>query len=55
MLVYYHEVVCHVDKLVHYLQCQGHNHIHSEGLYNQNITIFTVSSELLVRLQPDLV
>ena len=23
-------------KMVHYLQCQGH----SEGLYNQNITIF---------------
>ena len=38
MLVYYHEAMCHAKKLVHYLQCQGH----SEGLYNQNMTIFTI-------------
>ena len=37
-------------KLVHYLQCQGH----SEGLYNQNMTIFTISSKLLVNFQPNL-
>ena len=36
MVVYYHKAMCHVEKLVHYLQCQGH----SKGLYNQNITIF---------------
>ena len=28
--------MCYVEKLVHYLQCQGHN----EGLYNQNMSIF---------------
>ena len=38
-------------KLVHCLQCQGH----SEGLYNQNMTISTLSSKLLVCLQPNLV
>ena len=51
MVVYYHEAMCHVEKLVHYLQCQGH----SEGLHYQNMTIFTVSSKLLVRFQSDLV
>ena len=30
MVVYYHEMMCHVRKIVHYLQCQGH----SEDLYN---------------------
>ena len=49
MVVYYHEAMCHAEKLVHYLQCQGH----SEGLYNQNMTIFTISSNLLVGLQPN--
>ena len=38
MVVYNHEAMCLAVKLVHYLQCQGH----SEGLYNQNITIFTL-------------
>ena len=51
MVVYYHEAMCHTEKLVHYLQCQGH----SKGLYNQNMTIFTMSSRLLVCLQPNLV
>ena len=51
MVVCYHEAMCHAEKLVHYLQCQGH----SEGLYNQNMTIFTISSKVLVRLQPNLV
>ena len=37
-MVYYHEVMCHAEKLVHYLQPQGN----SEGLYNQNMTIFTI-------------
>ena len=44
MVVYYYEAMCHAEKLVHYLQCQGH----SEGLYNQNIAISVVSSKLLV-------
>ena len=34
---YYHEIMCYAEKLVHYLQCQGH----SEDLYNQNMTIFS--------------
>ena len=51
VVVYYHEVMCPTEKLVHYLQCQGH----SKGLYNQNMTIFTMSSRLLVCLQPNLV
>ena len=37
----------YAQKLVHYLQCQGH----SEGIYNQNMTIFTISFKLLVRVQ----
>ena len=51
MVVYYHEVMCHIEKLLHYVQGQGH----SEGLCNQNMTIFTISSKLLVGLQPNLV
>ena len=38
-------------KLVHYCHCQRHR----EGLYNQNMTISTISSKLLVPLQPNLV
>ena len=41
----------HTKKMVHYHQCQGH----SEGFYNQNMTISTISSKLLVCLQPNLV
>ena len=51
MVVYYREAECHAKKLVHYLQCQGQ----SKGLCKQNMTIFTISSKLLVRLQPNLV
>ena len=40
MVVYYQEVMCHEEKLVHYLQCQGH----SEGLHNENIDYFAISS-----------
>ena len=36
--MYNHEAECHADKLVQYLQCQGH----IGGLYNQNMTISTV-------------
>ena len=38
MVVYYHEVMCHAEKLVHFLQCQGH----SKGLCNQDMTISVV-------------
>ena len=50
-MVYYHEVMCHAEKLVHFLQCQDY----SKGLYNQNIAIFTISSKLQVHLQTNLV
>ena len=50
MVVYYHEVMCYVGKLVHYLQCQGH----SEGLKSK-IWLFVLSSKLLFHLQPNLV
>ena len=51
MVVYYHEAMCYAEKLVHYFQCQGH----SEDLYNQNVIISAMSSELVVCLQTDLV
>ena len=46
MVVQHHKPECHAGKLGHCVQCQGH----SEGLYNQNMTISVVSSKLLVGL-----
>ena len=43
--------MCLAEKLVRYLESQGR----SEGLYNQKMTIFTILSKLLVRLQTNLV
>ena len=43
----HHKPECHAEKLVHCVQCQGH----SEGLYDQNMTIIIISSKLLVCLQ----
>ena len=51
MVMQHHEPECPAEKLVICLQCQGH----SEGLYNQNMTVSTISSKLLVRLQPNFV
>ena len=51
MVVYYHEVICHAQKLVHSLECQGH----SEGLNIENVTFSSISSKLLVCLQPNMV
>ena len=34
--MYYHEAMCHAEKLVHYLKCQGH----SEPLYNDKKDYF---------------
>ena len=51
MVVYYHEIECHAEKLVSYLKGQGHR----EGIYNQNMTVSIMSSKLLVGLQPNLV
>ena len=50
-MVYYHELVFRGEKLGHYLQRQGHR----QGLHNQNMTVSTISSKLLVGLQPNLV
>ena len=51
IVMQHHKPKCHAEKLVHCVQCQGH----SEGLYNQNMSISVVSSKLLVSLQPNLV
>ena len=51
IVVYYHETEFTAEKLVRYLQGQGH----SEGLYSQNGTVSAISSKLLVRLQTNLV
>ena len=51
MIVYYYEAMCHAEKLVHYLQYQGH----SKGLNKQNMTTSTMSSKLLFHLLPNLV
>ena len=47
MVMQHHKPECHAEKLVHCVQYQGH----SEGLYNQNMTISVVSFKLLVGLQ----
>ena len=51
MIMQHHEPECHAEKLVHCVQCQGHN----EGLYNQNMTISVVPLKLWVSLQPKLI
>ena len=51
MVMQHHKPECRAEKLVLCVQCQGH----SEGLYNQNMTISVVSSKMLVSLQPNLV
>ena len=38
MVVYYHEALCHVEKIVHCFHSQGH----TQGL--QNMTVSTISS-----------
>ena len=48
-MVHYHEAMCHVGTLVHYLQRQGH----SEGLNKQNMNISTISSKLPLNLHPN--
>ena len=44
MVMQHHKPKCGAEKIVHCVQCQGH----SEGLYNQTMTISVVSSKLLV-------
>ena len=50
MMVYYHEMVCHAEKLDHCLNVKV-----TVRAYNQKLTISTLSSKLLVYLQPNLV
>ena len=50
MVVYYEAESC-AEKLVLYLQSQGH----SKGLYIQNVTLSTISSKQLVCFQQNLV
>ena len=52
IVVHHHELECHVKKLGFYLQGQGD----SMGLYNQNMTVSTVSficSKPVSLLQPN--
>ena len=51
MVVYYHELEFHAEKLVCCFQDQGH----SMGLYYQNMTVSTISSELLTLFQLNMV
>ena len=44
MVMQHHEPECDVEKVVWYLQGQGHN----ESSYDQIVTCFTASSELLI-------
>ena len=50
MVVYYHEMECHAEKLVRSLQGQGHSRV-----YTIKIRLFLLSAKLLICLQADLV
>ena len=52
IVVHHHEPKCHAKKMGFYLQGQGH----SVGLYNQNMTVSTISfisSKPVSLLQPN--
>ena len=51
MVMQQHEPECHVEKNVCYLQGQGN----SKGSHDQNMTLSTLPSELLILLLPNLV
>ena len=51
MMMHHHGPECHAKRLVCCFQGQGH----SKGSYDQNMTVSTVSSELLILLLPNLV
>ena len=53
IITQHHEPECHAEKKARCLQCQGHSK--SLYLYDQNMTISTLSSKLLVCLQSNLV
>ena len=51
IVMHHLELECHAKRLVCYFQGQGH----SKGSYDQNMTVSTVSSELLILLLLDFV
>ena len=51
IVMHHNELECHAKKIVRYFQGQGH----SKGSYDQNMTVSTVSSELLILLLQNLV
>ena len=50
VVTWYHEPECDVEKSVCYLRGEGYN----ESSYDQNMTLYTISSELLILWQPNL-
>jgi len=51
MVMHHHELEFNTKQFLCYVQGQGH----SEGLYDPNVPISTISSELVVLLQPNVV
>ena len=51
IVIHHYESECHAKRFICYFQGQGH----SKSSYDQNMTISTVSSELLIILLPNLV
>ena len=51
IVMHHLEPECHVKRLVCYFQDQGH----SKGWYDQNMTVSTIFSELMICLLPNLV
>ena len=50
MVMHHHESQCLVERLCYY-QCQGHH----DGSYNQDTIVSTMSSELLILLQTNVI
>ena len=44
IVMHHHELGCHAKRFVCYFQGQGH----SNGSYDQNVTVSTIFSELLI-------
>ena len=51
MVMYHHELECHVVRLLWYLQGHGL----SDSSFDQNMTVNYICSELLIPLHPHLV
>ena len=48
--MHHYELECYAEKLVSHLQGQGHR----KGSCDQNMTVSTLSPELLILLQPNM-